>query len=190
MNKGQFAVISSYRECRTMCNIHKKCYPLILTGSILQATFSWSRNCRFYEIRSPVVTFAEAIHWVVSVHFDPVSTLAPYSSLVVLNTLECPHKINYGGYINMDLKETKWDALVLKYPKWSLHIKLLNQNCLYISHAVVWNITKSCLQGTSCGVCGEKSGSETHFLHVLQLSSVTMCSPMLHIRLSTITDAT
>jgi len=73
-----------------MCNIHKNCYPLILTGSILQDTFSWSRNCRFYEIPSPVVTFAEAIHWVVSIHLDTVSTLAPYSSVVVLNTLECP----------------------------------------------------------------------------------------------------
>jgi len=62
INKRGFAVISSHRECRTMCNIRKNCYPLILTGSILQDTISWSRNCRFYEIPSPVVTFAEAIH--------------------------------------------------------------------------------------------------------------------------------
>jgi hypothetical protein len=87
-----------------MCNIRKNCYPLILTGSILQDTFSWSGNCRFYEIPSPVITFAEAIHWVVPIHLDPVITMAPYSSLVVLNTLECPHKLIYGGYVNMDFK--------------------------------------------------------------------------------------
>jgi len=82
INKRRFAVISSCREWRTLCNICKNCCPLILKGPILQDTFSWSRNCRFYEIPSSVATFAEAIHWVVPIHLDPVSTVAPYSSAV------------------------------------------------------------------------------------------------------------
>jgi hypothetical protein len=115
MNKRRFAVISSHWECRTMCNVSKNCYLLILTGSILHDTFRWSRNCRCYEIPSLVVTFAEAIHWLVPIHLDPVSTLVPYYSVVVLNTLECRHKLNYGGYINMDLNTLRTGDAYLRF---------------------------------------------------------------------------
>jgi len=76
-----------------------------------------------------------------------------------------------------------------KVPQVFSSYKNLNQNCLCISHAVLWNI-RNCLQGTPCWIGGERSGPGTHFLQVLRFFSVTMCPPMLYTHLSTITDAT
>jgi hypothetical protein len=55
MDKQRFAVFSSHRECRIMCNIRKNGFPPILTGSILQDTLAGQEIAGFMKFQVPLL---------------------------------------------------------------------------------------------------------------------------------------